>query len=48
MAGSSVQTQANAQRLRNYGLGAAFIVVFYLLHLGGVCLLPSFIHLVVR
>lgn len=36
MAQTPVQTQAKPQRLRNFGLGLAFVVGFILLHLGGV------------
>jgi hypothetical protein len=35
MAQSSVQAQVKAQRLRNSGFWAVFIVGFCLLHLGG-------------
>lgn len=42
MAQESVQAQVKQQRLRNFGFWMAFIVVFSLLHLGGLHLFPSF------
>lgn len=44
MAQSSVQEHPKPQWRRNLVLWTAFILVFYLLHLGGVYLSSSFIH----
>lgn len=46
MTQSEVQKQAKPQRLRNFGLWTGFIIVFCLLHLGGVYLLPPLILLI--